>query len=319
MRILVTGITGFVGSHFAEYALGRRATVIGSRWQGTTENVDHLAGRLELVECDLRDPGSVQGLVAVARPDLVVHLAAQSHVGASWPDPTATLTNNIVAQVNLLETIRQGDARPRILVVGSGEEYGFAEEHELPLAETSPLRPLSPYGVSKVAQDLLGYQYWKSHGLPIVRSRAFTHAGPRRSDDFVESSFARQIARIEAGLQPPVIEVGNLKARRDYTDVRDVVRGYWLLLERGDPGEVYNLCSGRAWAIQAILDFLLGEARVRPIEVREDPARLRPADVPVLQGDPGKIAKAVGWRPEIPFEQTLRDVLAYWRERTAHG
>jgi GDP-4-dehydro-6-deoxy-D-mannose reductase len=315
MRVLITGITGFVGSHFAEYALARGATVAGTRWRSTTENIDHLGGRLALVECDLCDLASVRDLLETARPEWVIHLAAQSFVGVSWDAPAETLTNNIVAQVNLLEAIRQGGSPPRILVVGSSEEYGFVEEHELPVAETNPFRPLSPYGVSKVAQDLLGYQYWKSYGLPIVRSRAFTHSGPRRGDLFVESSFARQVAEIEQGLREPAILVGNLKAQRDYTDVRDIVRGYWLLLERGEPGEVYNLCTGRAWTIQAILDFFLAEARVRPIEVHEDPARLRPSDVPVLVGDASKIRAAIGWHPEVPFEQTLRDVLAYWRAR----
>jgi GDP-4-dehydro-6-deoxy-D-mannose reductase len=169
--------------------------------------------------------------------------------------------------------------------------------------------------VSKVAQDLMGYQYFKSYGMHIVRSRAFNHEGPRRGDVFVTSSFARQIAEIERGLREPVIAVGSLKNRRDYTDVRDIVRGYWLLLDQGEPGEVYNLCSGRAWVIQDILDFLLGQSRVRGITVREEAARLRPSDVPVLCGDATRAREAVGWRPEIPFEQTLRDILEYWRGR----
>jgi GDP-4-dehydro-6-deoxy-D-mannose reductase len=171
--------------------------------------------------------------------------------------------------------------------------------------------------VSKVAQDLLGYQYFKSYGLPIVRTRAFNHEGPRRGDVFVTSNFARQIAEIEAGFREPVIHVGNLKTRRDYTDVRDIVRGYWLLLERGEPGVVYNLCSGKAWEIGQVLEFLLGETKVHPIAVREDSARLRPSDVPILLGDASRIQRAVGWQPERPFEQTLRDVLDHWRHRTA--
>jgi GDP-4-dehydro-6-deoxy-D-mannose reductase len=170
--------------------------------------------------------------------------------------------------------------------------------------------------VSKVAQDLMGYQYWKSYGLPIVRSRAFNHEGPRRGDPFVTSNFAKQVAEIEAGLRDPVIYVGDLKPRRDYSDVRDIVRGYWALVERGEPGEVYNLCSGKSWAIQQVLDFLLEQSRVKGISVQTDPARLRPSDVMVLEGDPSKIEKATGWKVEIPFERTLKDLLAYWRQRT---
>jgi GDP-4-dehydro-6-deoxy-D-mannose reductase len=320
MRILVTGITGFVGSHFAEYALTRGCLVVGSsRWRSNTENIDHLRGRVELVECNLRDMSSATHLVETARPDRVIHLAAQSFVGTSWQAPAETLVNNTVSQVNLLEAVRARCPRARFLVIGSSEEYGFVSEDELPITEDNPLRPLSPYAVSKVAQDLMGYQYFKSYGMHIVRSRAFNHEGPRRGDVFVTSNFARQIVEIERGMRPPVIAVGDLKARRDYTDVRDIVRGYWLLLEHGQPGEVYNLCSGRAWVIQDILDFLLGEARVQGISVQEDPARLRPSDMPILSGDATKALTAVGWRPTIPFEQTLRDILDYWRGRLARA
>jgi GDP-4-dehydro-6-deoxy-D-mannose reductase len=316
MRVLITGITGFVGSHFAEYALERGVEVYGSyRWRSKTENIDHLGNQIRLVECDLRDVSSVQHLLDASQPDAIIHLAAQSFVGSSWQAPAETLFTNTVSQVNLFEAIRQRARRPRFLVVGSSEEYGAVYESELPITEDNPLRPLSPYAVSKVTQDLLGFQYFRSYGLPIVRSRAFNHEGPRRGDVFVTSNFARQIAEIEAGLREPVIHVGTLKTKRDYTDVRDIVRGYWLLLERGEPGEVYNLCSGKAWEIREVLEFLLGETRFGPIAVREDPARLRPSDVPVLLGDAGRIRRAVGWHPELPFEQTLRDVLDYWRGR----
>ena len=316
MRVLITGITGFVGSHFAEFALARGAEVVGSyRWRSKTENIDHLRSRIELVECDLRDGSSAHHLIEAARPDSIIHLAAQSFVGASWQAPAETFVTNTVSQVNLLEAVRSRTPRPRFLVIGSSEEYGFVQEDELPITEANPLRPLSPYAVSKVAQDLMGYQYFKSYGMHIVRARAFNHEGPRRGDVFVTSNFARQIAEIEGGRHEPVIAVGNLTTRRDYTDVRDIVRGYWMLLNQGEPGEVYNLCSGRAWVIEDILRFLLGESRVRDIAIREDASRLRPSDVPVLRGDAGKAAKAVGWEPEIPFERTLRDILDYWRGR----
>lgn len=318
MRVLITGITGFVGSHLAEYALAQHAEVYGAyRWRSKTENIDHLRDRIGLVECDLRDLSSVQSLLAVANPDFVVHLAGQSFVQASWHSPAETMTTNIIGQVNLLEAIRaHGGRPPRCLAIGSSEEYGLVSDDALPITETCPLLPLSPYAVSKVAQDLMGFQYFRSYGLPIVRTRAFNHEGPRRGDVFVTSNFARQVAEIEAGAREAVIAVGNLRAVRDYTDVRDIVRGYWLLLEQGKPGEVYNLCSGRGWAIQEILDALLAESRVKPIAVQEDPARLRPSDVPVLIGDASKIERETGWRPRIPFEQTLRDLLEYWRHRT---
>jgi GDP-4-dehydro-6-deoxy-D-mannose reductase len=316
MRILITGISGFVGSHLADYALARGVGVVGSlRWSSKTENIDHVRDRVDLVECDLRDADATRHLVETARADWIVHLAAQSSVRDSWKGPADTFMTNTVSQINVLEAVRATSPRARCLVVGSGEEYGFVDEAELPISETAPLRPLSPYAVSKVAQDLTGYQYFKTYGLHVVRSRAFNHEGPRRSDVFVTSSFARQVAEIERGLREPVIAVGNLGNRRDYTDVRDVVRGYWLLLDRGEPGEVYNLCSGRDWRIQDILDFMLAEARVRGITVREDPARMRPSDLSVLRGDPAKALAAVGWRPEIPFDRTLRDILEYWRGR----
>jgi GDP-4-dehydro-6-deoxy-D-mannose reductase len=314
--VLITGITGFVGSHLAEYALAQGAEVYGSsRWRSKTDNIEHIQDRITCVESDLRDLSSVQHLLDVASPDRVFHLAAQSFVHASWHTPAETLTTNTISQVNLLEAIRaRGGQAPKFLVIGSSEEYGLVYEEELPIKESNPLRPLSPYAVSKVTQDLMGYQYFKSYNLPIVRARAFNHEGPRRGDVFVTSNFARQIAEIEAGRRKPEILVGNLKAQRDYSDVRDIVGGYWLLLERGEPGEVYNLSSGRAWAIQEVLDFLLKESTRRGISVRVDPSRMRPSDVPLLVGDSTRI-RSLGWQPQIPFETTLRDLLKYWRDR----
>jgi GDP-4-dehydro-6-deoxy-D-mannose reductase len=317
MQLLITGITGFVGSYMAEHALAQGVEVFGSiRWRSKTDNIDHLRSKVTLIESDLRDLSSVRALLEVANPTHVIHLAAQSFVHASWKTPAETLTTNILAQVNLLEGLRGLKMSPRFLVVGSSEEYGHVEDDELPIKETNPLRPLSPYAVSKVGQDLMGYQYWKSYGMLIIRSRAFNHEGPRRGDVFVTSNFARQIAEIEAGLRDPVILVGDLTPRRDYSDVRDIVRGYWTLLERGEPGEVYNLCSGRSWSIQQVLDFLLEQSRVKDIKVQVEPSRLRPSDVMVLEGDPSKVEKATGWKVEIPFERTLKDLLAYWRQRT---
>ncbi len=317
MQLLITGITGFVGSYMAEHALAQGAEVFGSiRWRSKTDNIDHLRSKVTLIESDLRDLSSVRNLLETANPTHVIHLAAQSFVHASWKTPAETLTTNILSQVNLLEGLRGLKMSPRFLVVGSSEEYGLVADDELPIKETNPLRPLSPYAVSKVGQDLMGYQYWKSYGMPIVRTRAFNHEGPRRGDVFVTSNFARQVAEIEAGLRDPVIFVGDLTPRRDYSDVRDIVRGYWTLLERGEPGEVYNLCSGRSWAIQQVLDFLLEQSRVKDIKVQVDPAVCAPPTSWCSKGDPSKIEKATGWKVEIPFERTLKDLLAYWRQRT---
>jgi len=317
MRVLITGITGFVGSHMAECALAKGAQVFGStRWRSKTDNIEHLRSKVTFIESDLRDLSSVRALLEISVPDYVVHLAAQSFVGVSWHAPAETLTTNILSQVNLLEALRGLKMSPRFLAAGSSEEYGLVLEGELPIKETNPLRPLSPYAVSKVTQDMMAYQYFKSYGLPIVRTRAFNHEGPRRGDVFVTSNFARQVAEIEAGMREPVVYVGDLTPRRDYSDVRDIVRGYWLLLERGEPGEVYNLCSGRSWSIQQVLDFVLNLSTVKGITVKTDPARLRPSDVMILEGDPTKMHEATGWKVEIPFERTLTELLDYWRQRT---
>jgi GDP-4-dehydro-6-deoxy-D-mannose reductase len=320
MRVLITGITGFVGSHLAEWALGQGADVVGAiRWRSNTEHIDHLRERLALVNADLRDLSSARTLLEQARADYIVHLAAQSFVGASWEAPTETLLTNAVSQMNLFEAIRQLRYTARFLVIGSSEEYGLVYPDELPIRETNPLRPLSPYAVSKVTQDLMGFQYWKSYGLDIVRTRAFNHTGPRRGDAFSTSSFAKQIAEAEAGLREPVIHVGDLKPTRDFSDVRDIVRGYWALLERGTPGEVYNLCSSVDWSIERMLNFLIASSKLERVEIRSDVARLRPSDVPVLRGSAEKIARAVGWTPHIPLEQTLLDLLDYWRQQIARS
>jgi GDP-4-dehydro-6-deoxy-D-mannose reductase len=316
VRILITGITGFVGSHLAEWALDQGAEVVGAvRWRSNLEHIEHVRDRLTLIPCDLRDLSSARTLVEQAQPDYIVHLAAQSFVAASWQTPAETLMTNAISQMNLFEAIRQLGTTARFLVIGSSEEYGLVEPHELPIRETNALRPLSPYAVSKVTQDLMGFQYFKSYGLDIVRARAFNHTGARRGSDFATSNFAKQVAEIELGLRKPLVEVGDLKPSRDFSDVRDVVRGYWSLLQRGPAGEVYNLCSGVDWTIERMLNFLLSQSAVRGIEVRTDPARLRPSDIPVLRGSFEKIEAAVGWRPRIPLEQTLGDLLEYWRRR----
>ena len=316
MRVLITGITGFVGSHLTEWLLARGGIELCGieHGPGRTDHLDHVQNAVTIYDCDMRAPAAVHRVIAEARPDRIVHLAAQSFVPASWSAPADTLATNVLGQVHLLEAVRACGLAPRILIAGSSEEYGLVREDELPIKETNPLRPLSPYAVSKVAQDLLGFQYAQSYGMPIVRTRAFNHTGPRRGSVFASSNFAMQIALIEAGQQEPVIQVGNLEARRDFTDVRDIVRGYWLALEQGEPGEVYNLCSGRAVAIRDVLQLLL-QLTSAAVTVQVDPRRLRPSDVPVLCGDGSKFQRLTGWRPEIPLRQTLEDLLNYWRAK----
>ena len=316
MRVLITGITGFAGSHLAEFLCRKKGVEIYGieRWRSRPENIEHIKDKINLHECDIRDASSVRKVISEIKPHRIFHLAAQSFVPASWTAPAETLTTNIIGQLNVFEAVRQTGINPMIQIAGSSEEYGIVKKNELPIKETNPLRPLSPYAVSKVGQDLLGYQYYMSYKLHIVRTRGFNHSGPRRGDVFVESSFARQIALIEKGKSPPVIYVGNLNAKRDYTDVRDMVRGYWLALEKGSPGEVYNICSGKVYSVRDVLDMLLSFANVQP-KVKQDPKRMRPSDVPILCGDNRKFVQETGWKNEIPFEVTLKDLLNYWRNK----
>lgn len=314
MKALITGITGFVGSHLAEFLLAKSGVEVHGlqRWRSDMGNIVHLKDKVKLHECDIKDYHSVKSVLSAIKPDKIFHLAAQSFVPASWQAPAETINTNVLGELNIFEAVRELKINPWIQIACSSEEYGMVYENEVPIKETNPLRPLSPYGVSKVAQDLLGYQYHESYGLNIVRTRAFNHEGPRRGDVFVTSNFAKQLAEIEKKKKPPVLYVGNLDARRDYTDVRDIVRAYWLATEKCVAGEVYNICSGRDWRIKDMLNYLLKLSKSK-VEVKQDPARMRPSDVQILLGDNSKFTKQTGWKPEIPFEKTLEDLLNYWR------
>jgi GDP-4-dehydro-6-deoxy-D-mannose reductase len=317
MRVLITGITGFAGSHLAEYILSNhsRVDVFGIvRWRSRMDNILQIQDKIELVEADLKDIVSLRAVLADVKPDRIFHLAAQSFVPTSWKCPAETLAINAIGEINLFEAILSLNQAPKIQIAGSSEEYGQVFSNEIPMKETNPFRPLSPYAVSKVAQDLLAFQYHKSYAVRTVRTRGFNHTGPRRGDVFVTSSFAKQIAEIEQKKRPPVVHVGNLEAKRDFTDVRDMVRAYWLSLEKGVEGEVYNIGSGQAYSMQEVLDLLMSLSRSK-MEVKVDPARLRPSDVPVLLSDSSKFRALTGWRPMIPFKQTILDLLNYWRER----
>jgi GDP-4-dehydro-6-deoxy-D-mannose reductase len=318
-RVLITGITGFAGSHLAEHFLADHpgVEVFGTyRWRSRRENIEAIEGKVRLLDCDLTDMTAVRNALEASRPDAIYHLAAQSFVPASWVAPNQTLSDNITGQTNIFESVRTLGIDPAIQIACSSEEYGLVLPDEVPIKETNPLRPLSPYAVSKVAQDFLAYQYFMSYGIRAIRTRGFNHTGPRRGEVFVTSNFAKQVATIEAGKAAPVIKVGNLDAVRDFTDVRDMVRGYVLATEKGKPGEVYNLASGKAITIRAMLDKLIALAKVE-VKVETDPARLRPSDVEVLIGDYSKFHADTGWEPKIPFDQTLEDLLNYWRQRIA--
>lgn len=317
MKALITGINGFVGSHLAEHLLEQQIEVAGTiRNHSSLQHIRHLLPDIRLYECELRDPQAVEQMMIEVRPDFIYHLAAQSFVPVSWDSPAETMINNILGQIHLLESIRKLGLSSKVLIACSSEEYGQVEEDEVPVKETNPLRPISPYAVSKIAQNYLGYQYYKTYGQHIIRTRTFNHSGPRRGEQFVTSNFAKQIVEIEMGLKPPVLYVGNLDAQRDFTDVRDVVRAYRMALQYCEAGEIYNIASGQCREIREVLQTLLGYSTAT-ITIEEDKSRLRPSDVKVLVGDYSKFHQQTGWKPEISFEQSLEDLLRYWRTELA--
>ena len=317
MKVLVTGAGGFVAGHLLDFLRAEHpeTELFGLvRPHGTAPRP--AGGAITVLEADLNDPASLEPVLDAVTPDRIVHLAGQSSVHLSWIDPGGTLRTNVLGIVHLLDAVRRRGLAPSVLVVGSAEEYGMVDPADLPLREDMPLRPSSPYAVSKVAQGLLALQYGPAGGLRILRTRTFHHTGPGRGETFAESSFARQIAEIEAGKRPPVLQVGNLDAVRDYSDVRDVVRAYWALLDRGEAGEVYNVCSGRGRRIRDLLEVLLAASGAK-VEVRVDKDRLRPSDVPALVGDPARLRAATGWQPRVSLEDSLRELLQDWRQRVS--
>ena len=311
MKALITG-AGFVGRHLARYLVAENVEVLGTALHAPEEEKEVLGG-FRYLFCDVCSQSSLEGVLKNSRPDYVFHLAAQSSVSLSWTQTRETFEVNVLGEVNLLEVLRRLEIPAKVLITCSSHEYGKVEPKDLPITEEHPLRPDSPYALSKVFQELLAKQYFEAYSMHIVVTRAFNHAGPGQATGFVCSDFAKQIAEAEAGIREPTMYVGNLEARRDFTDVRDIVRAYWLILTKGKTGETYNVCSANAYAVGEILEILRSKARVE-IEVREDPKRIRPADIPVLLGDATKTFQTTGWKPTIPFEQTLEDVLDYWRQ-----
>lgn len=316
MKILITGITGFVGSHLAEYCLVKPHIKLFGTFLVSKEikNLQHLKGKITLLKCDLTKKEQVKKVILKVKPDAIFHLAGQSQVSLSFRSPEKTLFNNIVSDLNLFEAIKDAKIKPVVVIAGSSEEYGQTLKNELPIKESNELRPLSPYAVSKIAQEKLAYQYYKSYGLKIVFTRFFNTEGPRRGENFVASSFAKQIAQIEKGKQKPVMYVGNLDAKRDFTDVRDMARAYWLASQKCKFGESYNVCSGKARSIESVLNILLRLSKVKNINVKNDPKRMRPSDIPITVGNNAKFKKQTGWKPSIPFEKTMEDLLSYWRD-----
>jgi GDP-4-dehydro-6-deoxy-D-mannose reductase len=312
LKALITGISGFVGSHLAEYLLETTNWQVAGTVFGPYGNIADLFGRLELYPAELSRLDVMTFILEQAQPDVIFHLAAQPLVSTSQHDPWGTLETNIHVQLNVLEGVARVKPECRVLVVGSSEEYGLVSPEDLPIDEDTPLRPLNPYALSKVTQDLMGLQYYLTRKLHVVRVRPFNHIGPRQRIGFVAPDFASQIAAAELGQQPPIIEVGNLDVRRDLSDVRDVVRAYVMLITHGEAGQVYNVGSGESHSIQELLQILLAMSRV-DIEIRQDRDRLRPADIPDAVCDPTRIREQTGWQTMIPLEQGLRDVLDYWR------
>lgn len=315
MKVLITGVTGFAGSHLAEYWLKKGAEVHGTtRWRSDMSNIDGILPVESLHNCDIRDAFSVAKTVSEVKPDIIHHLAAQSFVLESWRAPAETLTTNIIGTLNILEAVRQNPCV--VHIAGSSEEYGNVEKE---IDEDTPLSPMSPYGVSKAAVDMLGYQYSKSYKIPVVITRAFNHTGPRRGEVFVTSSFAKQIAEIAAGKRDPVISHGNLNAIRDWTDVRDIVRGYAYaasaMIDWNERGPMrFVLCSGVGRSVQSVLDDLL-EISGEDIPTEQDPGRMRPSDIMRLVGNNKRAGLELDWTPEIPWEKTLTDLYNYWMVR----
>jgi GDP-mannose 4,6-dehydratase len=328
-RAFITGVTGMVGSHLADFLLAHTDwDIVGlCRWRSPMNSIEHLfpringGDRVTLVQGDLRDGLSMQRAVDLARPDYVFHLAAQSFPRVSFDSPLETLEPNVLGTCRLLECIRvRKDLSPVIHVCSSSEVFGRVPRERLPIDETCSFHPASPYAISKVATDLLGRYYAEAYGMKVVTTRMFTHTGPRRGDVFAESSFAKQIAMIEAGQLPPVVRTGNLSSLRTWADVRDAVRAYFMLVTINPiPGEVYNIGGTYSCTVGDVLQTLLSMAKVSGICVEPDPDRFRPIDADLQVPDTSKFRAHTGWEPEIPFEQTMRDLLGYWRDRIGKG
>ena len=314
MKALITGISGFAGSYLAELLIKKGYEVFGTFFDKSTfSNLNDFMNKIKVYKCDIRNYNVLKNVIKDVKPDEIYHLAAISFVPTSLKEPKLTFDTNLYGTLNLYQAVMDLEMNPMILFIGSADEYGIVNENDLPIKEECPVNRRNPYSISKTSADFLSFFYFKNYSLNIIRVRPFNHIGPRQSPEFVCSSFAKQITEIEKGLREPIIKVGNLETKKDFTDVRDMVRGYWLALDKGEPGKVYNICSERAIQIKGLLNHLL-ELSSRKIEIMKDPKRMRPSDNPILQGDSLKFRKRSGWKPEMPLDKTLKDTLEYWRK-----
>jgi len=314
-KVLITGITGFVGSHLARHLLSQKMYDIIGTYRSETglEELKKQNQQIRFKKLDLNNADAVEEVIVSENPDYICHLAAQASPSKSFSSPVETLTNNIISEFSILDTLRKHKLEQvRVLIISTGEIYGMVTPSDIPVDEETPLRPTTPYAVSKIAQDYLSLQYHLSYKIDTVRVRPYNHIGPGQKEGFVVSDFAKQIAEIEAGKKDPVLSVGNLDAGRDFTDVRDVVRAYELALQKGKSGDVYNIGFGKSHKIADVLQTLLSFSKTK-IAVKVDPNKFRPIDVPEIVCDYQKFHKLTGWKPEIPFERTLQDILDYWR------
>lgn len=315
MNVLITGITGMIGSHLAEYlAENEEVNVFGLvRPESINKNISHLKSRIKISLGVIEDDTAVYKLLKKSKPNIIFHLAAQSSPFRSWQDPIGTFNTNVNGTINLLESVRKLKIDPVIFIACSSAEYGFVNTHEVPIKETRTLRPLSPYGVSKTAQEFLGIQYFENYKMKNVMGRFFNQIGPRQDPSYAVNSFCKQVAEAEKGLRKALIKVGNLSTRRDFLDVRDGVKAIWALAQRGKHGEVYHVCSGKAPTISEVLELIISRSKVK-VKVVIDKKLLRPSDEPILLGDNTKIKKDTGWAPKFSLFDTVDTMLNYWRK-----
>ena len=314
MKSLIIGGAGFVGGYLIQELEKCGDSIVVTKLQQETVSADHV----KVVNLELSDAQGIRQLLTAERPDFIYHLAVVSSVALSWKNPELTVDVNIKGTLHLLDAIRTLDYAPRTLLIGSGEEYGAVRREETPIREDNRLRPGNIYAVTKLTQNLLGTLYAQAYQLDLIMVRAFNHIGPGQAPAFVVADFAKQIAEIEAGIREPVMKVGNLAAKRDFTDVRDVVRGYASLTRHGKRGETYNVGSGNAVSIEAILNMLLSFSKEQ-IAVEIDPVKFRPIDVPMIEADITKLQHTCDWAPAYRLQETLLETLFYWREKIRNG